>query len=238
MIEGAATTIKGLWNILDREGGQWKSVGASPYEVHIAEEGQQPREIRADIQTLLADIIRRVGHPEDTAIKARVHRSLVARHERDGLSLLDRIDRGKPFRGSFRLVTGMSEPPLVRRRAARDIQDVQITDFSVPNRFNEVTLDLFGAALEKPLNLYPLFDVLLHGKVRYGEREGVIEFVPEATEEVLSMGSHNLTVEGPDDIKVLQGGTTLSASARYKFQRFYRLGQEEHLFLVNVSMGF
>lgn len=69
----------------------------------------------------------------------------------------------------------------------RDIDDAQITKFRAPNRFNDVTFTLYGGAVEKTLALYPVFDVLLRGEVRHVHREGLIEFVPEATEDVLSV---------------------------------------------------
>lgn len=190
---------------------------------------------------------RPASRPEETAIRARVHRSLVSLYERDGLPLFNRIDQGRPYlflstqNTVARLLTDIGEIDEVRdltseallassqvrerfnrplsedelRRIIRakdqfdtfnrlrlryhalpvvdvfwqyrELQDAQITRFAEPNRFNDVTLSLYGVALEKPLNLYPLVDVLLRGEVRYAQRDGLIEFLPEASEDVLSV---------------------------------------------------
>lgn len=66
----------------------------------------------------------------------------------------------------------------------RDVEDAQITNFSEPNRFNDVSLREYGASVEKSLNLYPYFDLFLRGTLKRIRREGIIEFLPSAEEKI------------------------------------------------------
>jgi hypothetical protein len=86
----------------------------------------------------------------------------------------------------------------------RNVQDAQITNFFEPNQFNDVKLNLYGAALEKPLNAYSLFDVLLRGEIRRSEREGLIEFLPDAREDVTSFIGRTVFSRfiGPDKVNL------------------------------------
>lgn len=69
----------------------------------------------------------------------------------------------------------------------RTVQDAQITNFFVPNQFNDVHVNLIGGALEAPVDLYPAFDLLLRGEVRGAKREGLIEFLQDASEDVTTL---------------------------------------------------
>jgi hypothetical protein len=198
----------------------------------------------------------------DKITERRVIRSLVALYERDGLPLLDRIDRGRPFaflssqNTIARLLTDVGEVDEVRdftsealfassgdrlnRSLSREelrgiirgkeqfdtlnrlrvrymdlpvldvffqhrkLEDAQITNFFEPGRFNDVKLNLWGASLEKPLDWYPLFDVLVRGEFRQAWRKGVIEFLPDAKEEILSgVGKVVLSrFVGPDKVNL------------------------------------
>lgn len=66
----------------------------------------------------------------------------------------------------------------------RKIERGQITDFGDPNKFNRVQVDEFGISVEKPLAVSHYFDLLLRGTYTRAKREGLIETVPHAKENI------------------------------------------------------
>lgn len=66
----------------------------------------------------------------------------------------------------------------------RKIDNAQITNFNEPNKFNDVNLNEYGIALEKPFNVSPYFDFFLRGIYKRVKREGLIEFLPDEKEDV------------------------------------------------------
>jgi hypothetical protein len=66
----------------------------------------------------------------------------------------------------------------------REIDRAQITDFRDPNKFNRVQVDEFGISVEKPLAVSHCFDLLLRGTYTRAKREGLIETVPRARENI------------------------------------------------------
>jgi hypothetical protein len=66
----------------------------------------------------------------------------------------------------------------------RRIEDGQITHFNRPLTFNDIEVHEVGLAIEKPLNLSPLFDVFLRGTFKRVEQEGTIEFRPDDIETI------------------------------------------------------
>ena len=80
----------------------------------------------------------------------------------------------------------------------------QITNFFEPEQFGDINVSEQGAALSSPWNLAPLFD--LHWRVGYKriEREGIIEFHPEALEDIdqLEVNTAVSRFIGPDKLTV------------------------------------
>jgi len=66
----------------------------------------------------------------------------------------------------------------------RNIESGQITNFFEPGKFNSVRLNEFGVSVEKPLAVSPYFDLLLRGSYKRAKREGLIEFLPDAKEDI------------------------------------------------------
>lgn len=66
----------------------------------------------------------------------------------------------------------------------REIDNAQITNFNEPNKFNDVNLNEYGIALERPFNFSPDFDLFLRGIYKRTEREGIIEFLPDKKEDI------------------------------------------------------
>jgi hypothetical protein len=66
----------------------------------------------------------------------------------------------------------------------RDIESAQITNFFEPNKFNDVSLNEYGIAVEKPFNFFPGFDLFLKGIYKRIKREGIIEFLKDNKEDV------------------------------------------------------
>lgn len=64
----------------------------------------------------------------------------------------------------------------------REIEGGQITNFFGPNKTNPVHLNEFGVSIEKPLAVSGHFDLLLSGSYKRAKREGLIEFLPDGTE--------------------------------------------------------
>jgi hypothetical protein len=59
----------------------------------------------------------------------------------------------------------------------------QITSFYQPTTFNDVTVQELGAAFTREFDLYPAFDMRLHGTYKRIQRTGVVEFLPDHEEE-------------------------------------------------------
>jgi hypothetical protein len=59
----------------------------------------------------------------------------------------------------------------------------QITSFYKPDQFSDVTVQELGAAFTREVPLYPAFDMRLHGTYKRIRRTGVVEFLPNYTEE-------------------------------------------------------
>jgi hypothetical protein len=62
-------------------------------------------------------------------------------------------------------------------------EDSQITSFYRPNEFSDVTVQELGGAYTREFPLYPLFDMRLHATYKRISRTGVVEFLPEHTED-------------------------------------------------------
>ncbi|MBS1807442.1 MAG: hypothetical protein JST84_04545 [Acidobacteria bacterium] len=101
-------------------------------------------------------------------------------------SELQGIIRGKPQGESLdrlrlRIDRGVALDFFYKFRA---IDNAQITNFYVPNQFNDLRLHDYGVALGKVTNLAPYFDLYLRGAYRRIKRIGLIEFLPNNQEEV------------------------------------------------------
>lgn len=66
----------------------------------------------------------------------------------------------------------------------REINNAQITNFFEPNKFNDVNLNEYGIAIERPFNFSPDFDLFLRGIYKKTDREGIIEFLPDRKEDI------------------------------------------------------
>ena len=66
----------------------------------------------------------------------------------------------------------------------RKIERGQITNFFEPNAFNHIRLNEYSVSIEKPLAVSPYFDLLLRGSYKRAKREGLIEFLPDGTENI------------------------------------------------------
>ncbi len=66
----------------------------------------------------------------------------------------------------------------------REIDDAQITNFFEPNKYNDVNLNEYGMAIEKPLGFSQYFDLFLKGTFKRTKREGIIEFLPDTKEDI------------------------------------------------------
>ena len=66
----------------------------------------------------------------------------------------------------------------------RDVDDAQITQFFAPNEFNDVDLNEYGVAIEKPIAMSPYFDLFLRGTYKHTIRQGVIEFLADEDEDI------------------------------------------------------
>jgi hypothetical protein len=66
----------------------------------------------------------------------------------------------------------------------REIDNAQITNFYEPDKFNDVNLNEYGVAIEKPLNFSPDFDLFLSGIFKRTRREGIIEFLSDKKEDI------------------------------------------------------
>ena len=64
------------------------------------------------------------------------------------------------------------------------IEDAQVTNFYMPGEFNDVHVSEYGVAISSPVNVAPWFDAF--GRVGYKriERVGVIEYLPDAREDI------------------------------------------------------
>ena len=97
-------------------------------------------------------------------------------------------------------------PDLDLLTGYRHLDDAQITSFFVPGTFNDVQLVDYGLALHKPFRVAESTDLFLSGTFKRAEREGTIEFFPDAEEDLLHyeataaiaqfVGSDKVIVEG------------------------------------------
>lgn len=65
----------------------------------------------------------------------------------------------------------------------RDVDDAQITNFYLPNQFNDVSLNEYGVALRTSINSSK-YGFYIRGAYKYIEREGIIEFFPDEKEDI------------------------------------------------------
>ena len=88
--------------------------------------------------------------------------------------------------------------------SSRNVKDAQITNFFEPNEFNDVKIKNYGVSVEKPFNVAPYFDLFLSAGYSSGNREGLIEFLPDEEESFDQLeGNLNLsTFFGPDKITI------------------------------------
>ena len=99
-------------------------------------------------------------------------------------------------------------------------EDAQITSFYQPDQFNDIEVESFGVGFQRQFSLDPLFDLRLRGNVKYVSRTGIVEFLPDHTENFLAyeakpsisrfFGSDKVTLAGTYvfmDIPDLPGGS-------------------------------
>lgn len=99
-------------------------------------------------------------------------------------------------------------------------EDAQITSYYLPNEFNDVEVQEFGVGVQRQFALDPLFDLRLKGTYKRVARTGVVEFLPDETEDInfyefkpsisRFIGSDKLTLSGTYvlmDIPDLPGGS-------------------------------
>lgn len=65
----------------------------------------------------------------------------------------------------------------------REIDDAQITNFFVPNQFNDVNLNEYGVSIQSSFNAKS-YSFLIRGTYKQADREGVIEFFPNRNEDI------------------------------------------------------
>lgn len=80
----------------------------------------------------------------------------------------------------------------------------QITSYFEPNQFSDVRVSTVGVAVAKPFSAYPVFDVVLRGKVHRSNREGLVEFLPDAKELATSVVAQAVFSRfvGPDKVNI------------------------------------
>jgi hypothetical protein len=85
----------------------------------------------------------------------------------------------------------------------RYTSNASITQFCEPNVFNRLAYNGGGVAIEKPLNIGAL-DLLVQAQFTHLERQGLIEFLPDATENVLQYDAHVAASRfvGPDKVTI------------------------------------
>lgn len=66
----------------------------------------------------------------------------------------------------------------------RTVEDAQVTNFFEPNTFNDVRLNEYGIAVEKPLSVASKFDLFLRGAIKRLDRKGIVEFLPDLHEDI------------------------------------------------------
>jgi hypothetical protein len=65
----------------------------------------------------------------------------------------------------------------------RDVNDAQITNFYIPDQFNDVNLNEYGVALRKSIS-YSKYGFYVRGAYKHIDREGIIEFFPDVEEDI------------------------------------------------------
>ena len=86
----------------------------------------------------------------------------------------------------------------------RAIDNAQITNFFEPGGFNDVRLNEYGFAVEKPFNVASSFDLFLRGAIKRLDRKGIVEFLPDAHEGI-NQYEGNLAFSkyaGPDKVNL------------------------------------
>lgn len=66
----------------------------------------------------------------------------------------------------------------------RELEETQITHFFAPNDFNDVALSEYGLGLSKRIPVSAASEITLRAGYRSIEREGIVEFLPEAHEAI------------------------------------------------------
>jgi hypothetical protein len=72
----------------------------------------------------------------------------------------------------------------------RKVDDAQVTNFYEPTHANRAEIRTYGAAAEYAFAIAPLFDAAVRGEVRHGSRQGLIEFLPSAREDLTAASIH------------------------------------------------
>lgn len=72
----------------------------------------------------------------------------------------------------------------------RRVENAQITDFRRPTETNRAETYAYGAAAEHSFALAPRLDAAVRGEVRRGRRQGLIEHLPSAQEDLTATAVH------------------------------------------------
>jgi hypothetical protein len=86
----------------------------------------------------------------------------------------------------------------------RRVDHAQITNFYEPRGTNRFELDGYGVAVDAPVDAYPVLDLGVRAEVGRSTRQGLIEFVPAAREEVTSASVRGRAARflGPDRLSL------------------------------------
>lgn len=68
----------------------------------------------------------------------------------------------------------------------RQTADEQISNFFVPDKFNDLRLSTYGLTLQKPFSVGDYFDAFIEGRIELDQRWGLIEFAPGSEERILN----------------------------------------------------
>jgi len=98
---------------------------------------------------------------------------------------LAEIIRTKDQFETFNNLRFRPNPPLVLDISYkyRTIDDAQITNFFEPNRFNDVNVSEYGAAVQASTDIKQ-YGFLVRGAYKRVNREGIIEFLPDSDEDI------------------------------------------------------
>jgi hypothetical protein len=99
-------------------------------------------------------------------------------------------------------------------------EESQTTNFYYPGKlFNDVKVQRYGIAAERPIDAYPFADILLRVEAGWGDRWGLVEFQPsarEALQSVTAKGVFSRFIPGED------GSTKASLEVNYTNQDYYQ----------------